>query len=595
MRGSKLLFLGSIVSIAAAAALSLADPLIIRFAIDSVVGGRPPDAPVWILALVDRSGGLGPVARNLWLCAVAFTGVGALQALFMFFRGTFAAVAAERSIKVMRDRLFAKIVDLPFSYFGDANSGDLVQRCSSDVDTVRKFLSTQFVDIGRAVALLAFTAVAMSLVDPYMTKVALPIIPAILVFSYVFFLKIQAAFTLSDEAEGAMSQTLQENLQGVRVVRAFARADWERARFDERNRHYSRVTTRLIMLFGWYWGISIWLCLAQTGVVLAVGGWRASNGLLSVGTFVVFFAYIGRLMWPVRQLGRTLTELGKTTVSLKRLAEVLDEDDEYGDDGASESSGPGLVEFDRVSFAYGAGCPVLENLSFSIAPGETVAVLGRTGSGKSTLAQLLVRLVEPVSGSVRIDGVDIRSISKRSLRKRVGLVLQEPFLFSKSFRDNVALGVPGGAGDAELGHIAAISGLSGTVAGFEKGWATPVGEEGVTLSGGQRQRASIARTLLRKPDILVLDDSLSAVDTGTDAAIREALRRERGGVTTLIVSHRITTLAGADRIVVLENGRVSDSGTHAELSSRPGLYRRIWEIQAGLEPESAPAGHVGSA
>ncbi len=585
LRGSRLMFLGALAAIAAAALVSLADPLIVRYTLDSVLGGREIPLPAWLDAFVTVLGGTTLIKRNIWLCALGLVAAGTLYGALMFVRGLLASLAAEKSAKNLRDLLFARLNMLPYRYFATANTGDLVQRCTSDVDTIRKFMSSQFVDIGRALSLLVFTIIVMLGVDVRMTLVALPVVPPIILFSYFFFKKIQESFGKSDEAEGAMSGTLQETLQGVRVVRAFARQDFERARFDEKNKHYTDVTRRLIDLFGWYWSISGFMCMAQTGLVLVVGALSTISGRLSLGTFVVFIAYVARLMWPVRQLGRTLTDLGKTLVSLERVGKILNETSEFEGDGKLKPDLRGAVEFDDVHFAWDADKPVLAGLSFRVEAGETVAILGKTGSGKTALVQLLNRLSDPDSGTVRIGGVDLRKVNKNYLRDRVGLVPQEPFLFSRTLAQNVAMGKGGEAPAQELEAAALTAGLSGVVAGFEKGWETAVGEEGVTLSGGQRQRAAIARVLLKKPDVLVLDDSLSAVDTETDSAIRAALKKERGGITTIIVSHRMTTLAAADRIMVLEDGRIADSGTHAELILRPGLYRRVWEIQRGLESD----------
>ncbi|MBU0937058.1 MAG: ABC transporter ATP-binding protein/permease [Spirochaetes bacterium] len=583
LRGSRLLFAGATLTIALAALVSLVDPLILRYTLDTVIGGQPAELPSWLGGLLQRLGGESVLAQNIWLCAIGFALAGLLYGLLMFVRGLLAALAAEKTAQNLRNTLFGRLNVLPYRYFATANTGDLVQRCTSDVETVRRFLATQFVDIGRALALLAFTVTIMLQIDVGMTLVALPIIPVVTVFSYFFFLKIQKAFQASDEAEGELSGTLQEILQGVRVVKAFARQDFERERFDARNRKYTGVTRRLIDLFGWYWSISGWMCMAQTGAVLVVGAMWAASGRISVGTFVVFLAYVGRLMWPVRQLGRTLTDLGKTLVALGRIGHLLSESTEYDNDGSLQPDLKGAVEFDDVHFAWDQAAPVLKGVSFRVEAGETVAILGRTGSGKTALVQLLARLAEPDSGSVRIGGVDLKHVSKQYLRDRVGLVPQEPFLFSRTLAENLAMGRGGEAPQEDLQQAAETAGLAKVIDGFEKGWETPVGEEGVTLSGGQRQRAAIARVLLKRPDLLVLDDSLSAVDTETDSAIRSSLKKRQGGVTTIIVSHRMTTLAAADRIIVLEDGLVSDSGTHEELVARPGLYRRVWEIQRGLE------------
>jgi ATP-binding cassette subfamily B protein len=583
LKGSRLAFLSAALCIALAALISLVDPLIIRFTVDSILAGKDIDAPDWLVSAINAIGGVSLLARHIWLCALALGCAGAFNALFMFLRGALAARAAENSAYRLRTMLFQRLNQLPYRYFATASTGDLVQRCTSDVDTIRRFLATQFVDMGRAIALLSFTVIVMANVDRGMTLVALPIVPLIIVFSYLFFRKIQAAFLASDEAEGELSRVLQEGLQGVRVVRAFARQDFERQRFDARNRHFTAVTRRLIDLFGWYWSISGWMCMAQTAVVLVVGAMRASAGIITAGTFITFLAYVSRLMWPVRQLGRTLTDLGKTLVALDRVGDILGQDSEFDDDGQLQPDMRGDIEFRDVQFAYEPGHPVLNGISFRIAAGETVAILGRTGSGKSALVHLLSRMADPDAGSIQVGGVDITTIRKSWLRNRVGLVTQEPFLFSRTLSENVAMGCGGAASVDELAAVAALAGMGTMLESFSKGWDTAVGEEGVTLSGGQRQRAAIARVLLKQPDVLVLDDALSAVDTETDAAIRAALKAAERSVTTIIVSHRMTTLAAADRIIVMEHGRIADIGSHAELVARPGLYRRVWEIQQGLE------------
>ncbi len=604
MSGVRSVFALAFACVILAALASLVDPLVIRFTLDSVLAGKAPELPAPFDSMLASLGGTSYLARNLWLCGLALLGASLVNALFSFLRGNLSAVAAERTAKNLRDRLAAHLDALPASYFGQASAGDLVQRATSDMDTVRRFLATQVEEVGRAVALLSLTVVMMAGIDGPMTLVSVPVIPAVFAFSYLFFRKIQKAFTISDEAEAALTQVLEENLHGIRVVRAFAREDFEIDRFDARNRRFTGETRKLIVLFGWYWGISVLLCAAQEAATIGFGASRVAAGLLSAGTYLAFIAYVGRVLWPVRQLGRTLTEVGKAMVSLGRITQVLNAPDEFSRDrvrlintGARAGREPrGRIEIDRLCVEYEPGKRVLADVSFTVEPGETVAILGRTGSGKSTLAATLVRLVEPSSGSIRLDGVDIALIDRRELRELVGIVLQEPYLFSRSLRENVELGT-GPLGEGELERASQLSGLSPVVASFEAGWATAVGEEGVTLSGGQRQRLALARTLAKRPRVLVLDDTLSALDTETDAAVRRALGGETTAAaraagtapTTIIVAHRITTLMGADRIIVLEEGRVADIGTHAELLSRPGLYSRVWEIQGAGGFAPAPA------
>jgi ATP-binding cassette, subfamily B, bacterial len=614
MAGVRPVFALAFACVILASLASLVDPLVLRFTLDSVLAGKAPELPPPLDSILASLGGTSYLARNLWICALALLAASLVNALFSFLLGNFSGVAAERATKNLRDRLAAHLDDLPASFFGVASAGDLIQRATSDMDTVRRLLSTQVEEVGRAVALLSITVVMMASIDGPMTLVSVPVIPAVFAFSFLFFKKIQKAFTISDEAEAALTQVLDENLHGIRVVRAFAREAFEIERFDERNRAFTGETRKLIVLFGWYWGVSVLLCAAQEAVTIGAGAARVAAGQLSIGSYLAFIAYVGRVLWPVRQLGRTLTEVGKAMVSLGRITQVLNAPDEYARDreiAVSVMSAPGAarafvsgsppsraavrgrVEVEGLSVEYERGKPVLRGLSFAAEPGETIAILGKTGSGKSTLAAALVRLVEPSSGSIRLDGVDIRLYDRRELRELIGVVLQEPYLFSRSMRENVELGT-GALSGSELERASRLAGLAQVVASFGAGWETAVGEEGVTLSGGQRQRLALARALAKRPRVIVLDDTLSALDAETDAAVRRALRGESSAAaraagkapTTIIVAHRITTLMAADRIVVLEEGRVADIGTHAQLLSRPGLYRRVWEIQSAGQGSS---------
>jgi ATP-binding cassette subfamily B protein len=453
------------------------------------------------------------------------------------------------------------------------------------VETIRSFLATQAVEIGRALFLVIFTAILMSKLNIPLTWVSMAVLPAIFAFGYFFFLRVKHVFGESDEAEGRMSSTLQENITGIRVVRAFARREYEIAKFDAKNIEYRDRTYRLIRLLAWYWSVSDLLCFIQIGLVMSVGGWWAAEGRLSLGTAVVFFTYVGRLLWPVRQMGRILTEMGKATVSLRRIQEVLDEPPE-GETGDYMGRVAGGIEFRNVGFSYEDERPILQNLSFTVKPGEIVALLGPTGSGKSTLAHLIPRLFDPSCGEILIDGINTREWDRRHLRNQVCIILQEPFLFNRTLKENVALAVPE-ADDNMIYSSTEASSLHDVIESFENGYETLVGEGGVTLSGGQKQRVALARTLIREPRIIILDDSLSAVDADTDAAIRANLKERFGDATVFIIAHRVSTLREADRILILENGTVTREGSHEELVSSDGLYKRIWDIQNAGSEEAA--------
>lgn len=586
MRGSKVMYLSSIIAVGLASMFSLVRPMIIRFTIDSVIGTETPNAPGWVLSVYNSAGSKPYFLKNIWLISILLVIVTLLSGLFLYLKGRFSHTASESAAKNMRDTLYAHIQDYPYRRLIQTETGDLIQRCTSDVETIRKFLAMQFVEMGRAIFMVLIAGIVMFSIHPRLAVISMAVIPVIFVFSYIFFKQIQKAFRKSDESEGRLTTVLQENLTGVRVVKAFARQQHEIDKFEIRNTEYRKLTEKLISLLALYWGVSDALSLTQLGIVLIIGGYSAAVGTISIGTFVMFFTFVGRLLWPVRQMGRILTEMGKASVSLERIGEVLDKKTEDYTQPSDREITAGRVEFNSVSFSY-EDSPILSDITFTVEPGETIAVLGPTGSGKSTLVHLLPRLFDPDQGVIRIDGTDITSMNKKDLRRKVGIVLQEPFLFQKTIKENIALGTDGDnkVSSEEIVETAKTASIHDVILSFENGYETQVGEGGVTLSGGQKQRTAIARTLLRKPAVLIFDDSLSAVDTETDAAIRRALKEREHKPTTFIISHRLSTLAEADRILVLEKGRIVQLGTHQELLNEEGLYRRIWAIQNSLEQE----------
>jgi ATP-binding cassette subfamily B protein len=507
-----------------------------------------------------------------------------IKGFFLFLKGKWSAVAAESIAKRMKEKLYDHLQRQPFEYHVKAQTGDLVQRCTSDVETVRQFLAVQLVEIGRAFFLVGFSLMIMLSLSREMTMVSMVIVPLIFGFAYSFFKKVKKVFKKTDEAEGKLSSILQESLTGVRVVRAFARQNFEMDRFDGRNRAYSDNMYELIKLMAWYWSISSFLSMIQVSVILIFGIYFTASGAITLGALVVFLTYEGMLLWPIRQLGRILTDMGKSIIALERIGEILDSPIEKDNESAKEVDVRGNIVFDNVSFNYDDGEPVLNEVSFSVKQGETVAILGPTGSGKSSLMHLLTGLYDLKNGRILIEGVDLKLIKKECLRKNIGIVLQEAFLFSKTLKENISLANKR-AKDKEVSDAAKIAYVHDVIESFDDGYYTSVGERGVTLSGGQKQRVAIARILVQRAPVLIFDDSLSAVDTETDAGIRKALKERSKDVTTFIISHRITTLSQADKIIVLDAGKVVQMGTHEELLKIDGLYHRIWKIQNRLEEE----------
>ena len=584
MQGNRMLYAGAVLAIGIATCLGLLGPLVLRTTIDSIIGEQPlMEGLNWITLLIGALGGKSLLARNLWICGLALVLLSLTEGVFLFLKGRCSAIAAESTAKHLREQLYDRLQHASYEYHVQAETGDLIQRCTSDVDTIRQFLAVQFVEVGRALFMVAAVLPVMLMLDRRMTFVATLFVPVIFAFAFFFFLKMKKVFEASDEAEGKMSAVLQENLSGVRVVRAFARQHFEIEKFDTTNAIYRDKTYRLIRLLAWYWMVASFLGMAQVCAVLAGGAYFASLGAISLGTVVVFLSYTQMLIWPVREMGRILTDMGKAMVALGRIEEILEQEIETEEDDVQEPEIQGDVEFQNVSFAYDSGQEVLKDVSFKVKPGQVVAILGPTGSGKTSLMHLLARLYDYTSGSIKLDGVELRQIDKKWLRKHVGLVLQEPFLFSKSLKENIRL-ARSHAGEIEVFEAARMAAVHNVILDFDKGYETAVGEKGVTLSGGQKQRVAIARTLLRKCPIVVFDDSLSAVDTETDAAIRLALR-QNNRATTFMISHRLTTLAGADLILVLDEGKLVQAGTHGELLRQDGLYRKVWSIQNSLEDE----------
>jgi len=581
-KGNRLLYASAIISIAAATFIAMLEPMIIKLTIDSVIGNKPMDVPEVLQNMIMAVGGKEVLVRNLWICAMSLVILTCIRGIFLFLSGNFSARAAENIARNMRVKLYDHIQNLPYEYHVKAESGDLIQRCTSDVETVRKFFATQMVEIGRAFFIVGFAILMMLSLNKNMTVIAMVIVPIIFIFSYVFFYKIKNTFEKSDAQEGILTSVLQENLSGVRVVKAFGRQNFEIEKYEKENKKYRDLNFKLVKLESIYWSSSDILCMTQIGLVLVSGIYFTVNGVISLGTLVVFNTYEGMLLWPVRQLGRVLTDMGKMYVSLKRITKILETsvEREYGN--ALKPQIKGEISFENVNFEYEKGNEILSNISFKVKKGETVAIVGPTGSGKSSLVHLLLRLYDYSSGSIKIDGVELKDIERKHMRSNVGIVLQEPFLYSRTIKENIKMAKIH-TQDIEIYSAATVAAVHNVITSFENGYDTIVGEKGVTLSGGQRQRVAIARTLVNDTPILIFDDSLSAVDTETDRVIREKLKKKSVNNTTFIISHRIATAMDADKIIVLNHGKIEAIGTHEVLIKKDGIYKRIWEIQTSVD------------
>ena len=557
-------------------------PQIIRMTVDSIIGSE--ELPGWFTALGLQRLLQGDTARVLLLAAAAVLAAAILSGVFSFLARINTARASENAIKSLRDALYGHIQKLPFSWHTAHQTGEIIQRCTSDVEVIRNFVSAQMVEVFRIVFLIVMTMAIMFSMNVKISLVVAVFIPIIALYSFFFSSKISKRFMDADIAEGKLSSTVQENLTGVRVVRAFGRENFEIERFDERNNHFADLWIRLGHMMTTYWSTGDFIMALQVLTVICVGTVSAVHGEITLGEFLAFVSYNATLTWPVRSLGKILAEMSKTGVSLERVSYILLAEPEHDPPRALQPPMDRDISFEHVTFGYENQKPVLDDVTFTIPAGSTFAILGGTGSGKTTLMHLLNRLydLEPGCGRITIGGVDISRIGRGYLRKNVAIVLQEPFLFSRTIRENIGITAQERDRDAMLEYVRAAARsacVDEAIEGFAQGYETVVGERGVTLSGGQKQRVAIARMLTQNAPVMIFDDSLSAVDAETDAKIRQQLKEKMGSATTILISHRITTLMQADRILVLDNGRVAGLGTHEELIARPGIYRDIYEIQ----------------
>jgi len=562
-------------------AMNLFTPLMFSFLIDNVIHGQPVTSGlfVWLAAAL---GGVARLHDNLWIGGLVLVGANIILGLAIFLRGKLNSQISEQTCENIRNDLYDHMQLLPYSYHVRSQSGDLLQRCTSDVDTIRRFLAGQMAEMFYSIVIAVFASWILFGIDVRLAWYSIISLPLVFGVSFYFFKRIQETFRKVDEAEGELTSVAQENLSGLRVVRAFNRERYEIEKYEEKNRKFTQANFGLIRHLGTQWGSSDFLCMAQIGLTVVLGIYEAVAGRITIGDLSVFISYESMILYPMRSLGRIISDMGRMNISIERINEILQEPVEDMETGVTPPI-HGDIDFKNVTFQYDDGtAPVLKDISFHINKGETVAIMGPTGSGKSSLVHLLTRLYEYGSGSIKIDGVELKTIQKRYLRRNIGIVLQEPYLFSKTIYDNIRIANPA-VPRKKVEQAAQVAAIRDVIMEFDQGYDTLVGEKGVTLSGGQKQRIAIARTIINDCPILIFDDSLSAVDTETDAAIRGAIKSLSKSLTTIIIAHRVSSAQSADRIIVLEDGHISENGTHEQLVKRPGLYKRIYEIQTALD------------
>ncbi len=580
LRGSKRFFIFSILSISIVNFLSLTIPLAISYTVDTILLGKESNLPAFINKLIGLIGDKDYLKNNLYLIAAFLIAIGALSALFNYLHRYFNAKGAETLVETMRNDIFTHIGRLPFSWHTENKTGDLIQRCTSDVDAVKRFLSEQVTELFRTVILVAFALYFMLELNTKLTLIAFIPIPVIIIYSIIAHGKMGKVFEAADEEEGKLSAIAQENLTGVRVVRAFGRELFEKERFEKQNTSYWKMWIRLDWILSSFWAVGNFLVGIQVMLVVVFGAYFATRGELMSGEYIAFFSYNSMLIWPVRMLGRVISGMSRTGIALSRIQYIIASPVEQD---LGKQLTPDLkqdITFENVNFSYDDTKDILRDISFTIKGSTTIGILGGTGSGKSTLMHLLNRLypLPAENGRIKIGDTDISDIETGYLRKNIGMVLQEPYLFSRTLAENIAMGNDD-ATEQDIEDASKTASLLDTIHSFKEGFKTFVGERGVTLSGGQKQRTAIARMLIGNTPIMIFDDSLSAVDAETDAKIRKGLLEKGKDSTVIIISHRITTLMNADKIIVLDKGRLAEEGSHEELLAKGGIYKKIYDIQ----------------
>jgi ATP-binding cassette subfamily B protein len=575
LKGYRLTYFSAIFTLAISAIAKTSTYLLLRYLIDTVLGKK------------DYSHLTGSLASSLLIIAAGFLLLAIIEGGFAFLSGRFSALTAENIARRLRNFLFDHIQQLPFVYHNQMQTGELIQRSTSDVDAVRRFFADQAIGVGRIILLFTINFIAIIQLNWQLALISIVTIPLIVVASAFFFSKVRKAYEKYQEQDARLSTTLQENLTGVRVVKAFARQSYEKDKFESDNKEKYIKGRQLLMMHSLFWPVSDVICGFQMLGGFFTAAIFAINQSISVGTYLAYAGLVVWLIWPMRNLGRLIVQTSTGMVSFGRVMEIIKQEREPLDEGAflPKADVAGEIVFSNVNFEYEADHPTLSHINFTCKPGQVIALLGPTGSGKSTLVNLLPRFFEYTSGSLTLDGVELKDYSRRFLRSQIGIVEQEPFLFSRSIRENITYGVKREISQDEIEQAAKAAAINNAILAFPKGYDTLVGEKGVTLSGGQKQRVAIARTILKNPRILILDDSTSSVDTETEAAIREALNNLMENRTTFIIAHRIQSLMTADFILVLDKGHIVQKGKHQELIEQDGIYKQIYDIQTRIETE----------
>ncbi len=617
MSGYKRIYFAAVAAVAVATFARTGVYFLLAFFVDNVLEQQPIREgsllPAERLNAIVRNNDILDILP--WLSA-AFVLMAVVQGLFTYWSGRWAAWTAETLARKVRDYLYDHLQRLSFTYHDQTQTGELISRVTSDVDSIRMFYAEQAIGIGRILFLFVINFTGIYLLSPYLAFMSTIAVPIVIVMSIFFFKEVGKAFEIFQEQESRLSNRFQEHVSGVRVVKAFARQSYETDRFETENTAKFNVGIKFGLLHGTFWPVTDIICGAQMIFGFYLGARMAIAGDISVGTYLAFAQMILLIIWPIRNIGRLVTQMSTAVVSFGRVQDIIAQDREPLLQGDHQPDGKirGSIKFDNVSFGYESSLsadavdkantvgamarqkadkslkpneqlPVLHNVSFEADAGQVVALLGATGSGKTTLVNLLDRFYSYDDGLITIDDVPLQNYQREYLRKQIGIVMQEPFLFSGSIKDNIMYGASHAVTDEEVFAAAKAAAVHDVILSFPRGYETKVGERGVTLSGGQKQRVTLARTLLRNPSILILDDATSSVDTETESEIREALNNLMANRTTFIIAHRIQSVMIADLILVLDDGRIVQRGTHEELVNQDGIYQQVYNLQAKIEDD----------
>jgi ATP-binding cassette subfamily B protein len=574
----------------------LLEPKVLQIAVDKIIGFfvAKGSAPIVTEDFVTRALysflpelKIENAVMILISLGIMFLVISLLRGATMFSSSAITADSTEKATKKLRDRLFSHLQHLPMEYYGKTPTGELIQRCTGDVETVRKFAAMQVVESIRMAAIFIGAFVMMMMVNVTYALIAVALFPIVLVCSVYFFKKEGEIWTKHEAEQDKLTAMVQENLSGIRVVKAFAKENYEIDKFTKQNKNKRVWGLKLLKLHSIYWPGSDVIVYLQYAISNVVGAYFALTNQITVGELAAFYTYAAYVTWPMRRLAQLVSEMGMTSVAIDRIYSILNyKQENYSGSDNSGKELEGSIEFDNVYFKYEEDeAGILNGVSFKIKPSEKIALLGPTGAGKSTIISLLMRFYEPAKGEIKIDGKNISDYSRPFLRSKIGVVLQKPFLFSTSIKENIAYSNPDTRID-EIVESAKVANIHDIITDiFPNAYDTVVGEKGVTLSGGQKQRVTLARTILKNPDILVLDDSTSSVDTETEFEIQKALIGVTRNKTTIVIAHRVTSVQGCDRIIVLDKGKVIEQGTHEELIENNGFYKKIYDIQVSIEDE----------